>query len=297
MVQAELKVVGGKHHGQVIPLAVDKFLIGREKDCQLRPNTESISRYHCVLHSDEHGVRIRDLGSTNGTFVNDEVIQGTVQLQSGDAIAVGKLQFEIVVHETAPVVSAVEGEAAASSEVLDASAPDAPQAEAGTPVDEAETAFLSGDTVMMPAVPATPEQPMAPQMPMPGQVPMAEQPPMAPYPANPQQAMLDQQQQMMQQQLFQQFLQQQYMQQQAGAAMPQAVPDMPGAAPTGGKADPLPVRLPDPEDTGYREPAPTVEEDEKTPEETAEAPADSEGGSTKSNPAADIIKKYRQRRT
>ncbi|MFN0198737.1 MAG: FHA domain-containing protein [Planctomycetaceae bacterium] len=99
MLQAELRVVGGRHHNHTIPLSTAKFLIGREHDCQLRPNSESVSRHHCVFTVDEFTVRIRDLGSTNGTFVNGEQVKGQVVLQSGDRVSVGKLEFIVEIHE------------------------------------------------------------------------------------------------------------------------------------------------------------------------------------------------------
>ncbi len=99
MLQAELRVVGGRHHNHTIPLVTPKFLIGREHDCQLRPNSESVSRHHCVFTVDEFTVRIRDLGSTNGTFVNGEQVKGQVVLQSGDRVTVGKLEFIVEIHE------------------------------------------------------------------------------------------------------------------------------------------------------------------------------------------------------
>ncbi len=105
MLQANLKVVGGRHHGKMIPLATKKFLIGREQDCHLRPNSELISRHHCVFAVDDFSVRVRDLGSTNGTFVNDERVRGEAVLQSGDRIRVGKLDFELVIGEPVAVTS------------------------------------------------------------------------------------------------------------------------------------------------------------------------------------------------
>lgn len=98
MVRAELKVVGGKQHGSHIPLQTKIFLVGREPDCQLRPSSESVSRHHCVFTLDDFSVRLRDLGSTNGTFVNGQRVQGQAILQPGDRILIGKLEFEIVIE-------------------------------------------------------------------------------------------------------------------------------------------------------------------------------------------------------
>ena len=109
MVYAELKVVGGKHAGQVIPLNRRKFLIGREQDCQLRPNSEMVSRHHCVFSVDEYSVRLRDLGSTNGTLVNGERIRKDVVLVAGDKVIIGNLEFELVIR---PGVTAVESDSA-----------------------------------------------------------------------------------------------------------------------------------------------------------------------------------------
>jgi predicted component of type VI protein secretion system len=99
MLQARLKVVGGRHHGKTIALTTKKFLIGREQDCHLRPNSELVSRHHCVFAIDDFSVRIRDLGSTNGTFLNDHRVRGEEVLKSGDRIRVGKLDFELVIGE------------------------------------------------------------------------------------------------------------------------------------------------------------------------------------------------------
>jgi pSer/pThr/pTyr-binding forkhead associated (FHA) protein len=110
MINAELHVLGGKHAGQVIPLNRQKFLIGREQDCQLRPNSELVSRHHCVFTVDDFAVRVRDLGSTNGTLVNDERIQKEVVLQPDDRVLVGSLEFSVRINE------AESGEISAKSE-------------------------------------------------------------------------------------------------------------------------------------------------------------------------------------
>lgn len=96
MSQAELRVISGKQAGSSIPLKEGKFIVGREEDCHLRPNSDLVSRHHCVFTVDEYGIRLRDLGSTNGTFVNGERIKGGVTLNPGDKVSIGKLEFELV---------------------------------------------------------------------------------------------------------------------------------------------------------------------------------------------------------
>jgi hypothetical protein len=101
MLQAELKILGGKHQGKLIPLTTKKFLVGREQDCHLRPNSDLVSRHHCVFSIDDFAIRLRDLGSTNGTIVNGVNLRGEVSLKSGDRVTIGKLDLEVVIRQSA----------------------------------------------------------------------------------------------------------------------------------------------------------------------------------------------------
>jgi len=94
--KVELKVVGGSRSGQVIPIAIPNFMIGRAEDCHLKPRSELISRYHCAILSEEGYVGIRDLGSKNGVYVNGERISGENELKNGDRLVIGPLEFEVV---------------------------------------------------------------------------------------------------------------------------------------------------------------------------------------------------------
>lgn len=101
MLQAKLRVVSGKQEGSEIPLPLGKFLVGREEDCHIRPNSDLVSRHHCVFTLDEFTLRLRDLGSTNGTFVNGERIHGAVVLNRGDRVVIGKLELDISISSGA----------------------------------------------------------------------------------------------------------------------------------------------------------------------------------------------------
>jgi predicted component of type VI protein secretion system len=91
----KLRVLEGKNAGQDIPVNGKKFFIGRAEDCHLRPGSDLISRHHCVLLVEDGYLGVRDFGSKNGTFVNDERVVGERELKAGDRLTVGPLRFEI----------------------------------------------------------------------------------------------------------------------------------------------------------------------------------------------------------
>lgn len=93
--EVKLVVANGKNVGQEIPVTGPKFLIGRADDCQLRPRSDVISRYHCVILVEEEFLVVRDFGSKNGTYVNDEQIMGEQELHDGDRLRVGQLEFRV----------------------------------------------------------------------------------------------------------------------------------------------------------------------------------------------------------
>jgi pSer/pThr/pTyr-binding forkhead associated (FHA) protein len=96
--KAVLRILSGTSAGETYPLSGRQFLIGRERDCHLRPDNDLVSRHHCVLRLDEYVVRVRDLGSRNGTFVNGQRIKGDVVLRDGDKLFVGDLALEVRVN-------------------------------------------------------------------------------------------------------------------------------------------------------------------------------------------------------
>ena len=73
-------------------LARDMTVIGRREDCDLRIPVGDVSRKHCRFIREGDSLRLEDLGSSNGTFVNGERIQESV-VNAGDYIQVGPVQF------------------------------------------------------------------------------------------------------------------------------------------------------------------------------------------------------------
>jgi FHA domain len=67
--------------------------LGRD-DVALRHDTEVAGR-HAVVQTGAHGLAIEDLGSSSGTYVNDERIEGTRPLRSGDVVRLGNTTFDV----------------------------------------------------------------------------------------------------------------------------------------------------------------------------------------------------------
>ncbi len=101
--ELKLIVLAGAKEGLEIRLKKDKFLIGRAKECALRAASEAISRRHCALVRAGDHWTVCDLGSRNGTYVNDVKIAEEVPVKAGDELRVGPLKFRIA--ESAPKAS------------------------------------------------------------------------------------------------------------------------------------------------------------------------------------------------
>ena len=93
----------GKAHGQVIPITLAQFVIGRDPQCNLRPASALISKRHCAVLVKSGQVFVRDFDSTNGTFINDHPVKGEAPLQSGDVLKVGPLCFKVQIEGQASV--------------------------------------------------------------------------------------------------------------------------------------------------------------------------------------------------
>lgn len=69
--------------------------IGRAPGSVLRLSDETVSRTHAQLHSSARGWTLRDLGSSNGTWVNGRRVTGSVSVRPGDHVRFGQVSFRL----------------------------------------------------------------------------------------------------------------------------------------------------------------------------------------------------------
>ncbi|MFQ6081910.1 MAG: diguanylate cyclase [Candidatus Aminicenantia bacterium] len=82
-------LIHGEPLGQIFEIVKKESIIGRDEKADFYIEDPSISRKHAVVTCKKEEIRIKDLDSTNGTFVNDIRIHETL-IQDGDRIGVGR---------------------------------------------------------------------------------------------------------------------------------------------------------------------------------------------------------------
>jgi len=69
--------------------------IGRHDDCLIRIRSAQVSRRHCELYEDKGKLMVKDLGSSNGTYVNGKRVLGQQPVKAGDVLSIGGVTFRI----------------------------------------------------------------------------------------------------------------------------------------------------------------------------------------------------------
>ena len=93
-------LTAGKMMGKEIPLTAAEFRIGKDPSCQLKP-ASGVSDKHCAFLVKQGKLFLVDLGSAEGTFVNDNKISAEVELKPKDKVKVGPLLFEVKIEAPA----------------------------------------------------------------------------------------------------------------------------------------------------------------------------------------------------
>jgi diguanylate cyclase (GGDEF)-like protein len=93
-----LMVIAGRRLGEVHKLTSERTVVGRSPDAALRLDDEGISREHAELVLVDGRLKLRDLGSTNGTFLNGERA-ATRDLRNGDQVSIGTATLLVFTHD------------------------------------------------------------------------------------------------------------------------------------------------------------------------------------------------------
>lgn len=89
----KLRIVAGSTLQREIAIPEAGLLFGRAGTVDVSVQHPSVSRRHCLVWSEYGQLLIRDLGSTNGTYINDERVSCST-LTAGDELQVGPVVFQ-----------------------------------------------------------------------------------------------------------------------------------------------------------------------------------------------------------
>ena len=83
--------------GDAIPLTRPKLLVGRRSSCDIKLDFQNVSSHHCELELRDGYWHIRDLGSSNGTFLNGTRLSAhrPYQIRDGDEIRLGQMVVRV----------------------------------------------------------------------------------------------------------------------------------------------------------------------------------------------------------
>jgi len=117
-VAMNVKLVMFKQDGQRrdFELKREVAVFGRNVDCDFQIPLEVVSRRHAQLSIKEGKLMVRDLGSSNGTFVNNSRVQ-EAELAAGDTLVIGPVVFTIVLDGQPEEVATVRTVLAADATV------------------------------------------------------------------------------------------------------------------------------------------------------------------------------------
>jgi diguanylate cyclase (GGDEF)-like protein len=90
-------VIHGEGLGRRADIDGAQVLVGRSQEADLCIAHKSVSREHCRIWRDGEGYRVRDLGATNSTRVNDEIV-GEGTLEDGDHVTIGESILKFISH-------------------------------------------------------------------------------------------------------------------------------------------------------------------------------------------------------
>jgi len=98
-----LIVIYGPEMGRRVQVGTEPVIIGRGAQCEIQVDQESVSRNHCRIRFNGTEFLVRDLGSTNGTYVNDDIVDEEGRLRHGDQLKVGRTILKFIIGDDVEV--------------------------------------------------------------------------------------------------------------------------------------------------------------------------------------------------
>ena len=105
MMKPKLIVVGGEVKSKEVALDLP-MVIGRGRDVTLTLPHALVSRRHCEIYEYQGQLMVRDLGSLNGTFVNNKRIEDDNVLAPGELLTIGSVTFRAAYESVGETLSA-----------------------------------------------------------------------------------------------------------------------------------------------------------------------------------------------
>ncbi|OJW22180.1 MAG: hypothetical protein BGO49_19315 [Planctomycetales bacterium 71-10] len=90
-----LQVLKGRSDVTALRLIDGVNSVGRHDDCVIRIRSSQVSRRHCEIFEADGRLMVRDLGSSNGTYVNGLRVLGQQPLKVGDVISIGGVALRV----------------------------------------------------------------------------------------------------------------------------------------------------------------------------------------------------------
>jgi pSer/pThr/pTyr-binding forkhead associated (FHA) protein len=79
--------------------SITEIIIGRDPDCDFTISDETISVRHCKLSHHHNQWWVTDLGSTNGSFINDTPVDSPIIITEGDELRLGQVSINIQINQ------------------------------------------------------------------------------------------------------------------------------------------------------------------------------------------------------
>ena len=106
-----LQIYPATSGAELIRLSNGRTLIGRDPSCEVPLDDHSVSRIHAAIETSDTGCMLVDMNSTNGTYIDDTLVEESTLLSGGELIRTGNVilkfmsaldeeaQYHAVVHE------------------------------------------------------------------------------------------------------------------------------------------------------------------------------------------------------